>query len=74
MITIAPGVADDFHDLNAFTAAAIKDAFYRPGLMPEQIAENDRIAASAERTAREVQARGTARSSSPRTAPPWPAS
>lgn len=55
MITIAPGAPDDFHDLDAFVAAAIKDAFTRPGLTPEQIAENDRIAASAERTAREVQ-------------------
>jgi putative acetyltransferase len=55
MITIAPGAPDDFHDLNAFVAAAIKDAFYCPGLTEGQIAENDRIAASGERTALEIQ-------------------
>ncbi|WP_395014943.1 GNAT family N-acetyltransferase [Dongia sp.] len=54
MITIAPGQAEDFANLNAFVAAAIKDAFYRPGLTAEEIAENDRIAAIAERTARET--------------------
>jgi ribosomal protein S18 acetylase RimI-like enzyme len=54
MITIAPGTAADFENLNAFVAAAIKDAFYRPGLTPEEIAENDRIVASSERTALET--------------------
>jgi ribosomal protein S18 acetylase RimI-like enzyme len=55
MITVAPGVAADFENLNAFVAAAIKDAFYRPGLTPEQVAENDHIAAIAERTARAIE-------------------
>jgi ribosomal protein S18 acetylase RimI-like enzyme len=54
MITIAPGVPADFENLNAFVAAAIKDAFYRPDLTPEEIAENDRIAAISERTAHET--------------------
>src|SRR5690348_6330924 len=54
MITITPGAAADFENLNAFVAAAIKDAFYRPGLTPEEIAENDRIAAISERTAHET--------------------
>jgi ribosomal protein S18 acetylase RimI-like enzyme len=53
MITITPGTAADFENLNSFVAAAIKDAFYRPELTPEEIAENDRIAAISERTARE---------------------
>jgi ribosomal protein S18 acetylase RimI-like enzyme len=51
---VAPGSADDFHHANAFVAAAIKDAFYRPGLTAEEIAENDRIVSVAERTAREA--------------------
>jgi ribosomal protein S18 acetylase RimI-like enzyme len=54
MITIAPGTPDDFHDLNPFVAAAIADAFYRPVLKPEEIAENARIVSIAERTAREA--------------------
>jgi ribosomal protein S18 acetylase RimI-like enzyme len=52
MIAIAAGTADDFENLNAFVAAAIQDAFYRPDLTPEQIAENDRIVSIAEPTAR----------------------
>lgn len=53
MITIPPrqgfggqvstGAPADFTGLNAFTAAAIRPAFYRPDLTPEQVAENDRI-------------------------------
>src|SRR5689334_11426476 len=54
MLTIAPGTAADFDNLNAFVAAAIRQAFYRPGLTPEEIAENDRIVSIAERTAREA--------------------
>jgi ribosomal protein S18 acetylase RimI-like enzyme len=54
MLTIASGTPDDFHDLNPFVAASIQDAFYRPGLTPEEIAENARIVSIAERTAREA--------------------
>src|SRR5262245_31994256 len=54
MLSIAPGTASDFENLNAFVAAAIQDAFYRPGLTPEEIAENERIVSIAERTARET--------------------
>jgi streptothricin acetyltransferase len=54
MITVAPGAAADFENLNAFVAAAIKDAFYRPDLTADEIAENDRIVAISERTARET--------------------
>jgi len=52
MITIARGAAADFENLNSFVADAIKDAFYRPDLTAEEIAENDRIVSIAERTAR----------------------
>ena len=54
MITVAPGAEADFDSLNAFVAAAIKDAFYRPDLTPEEVAENDRIVSISERTAREA--------------------
>ncbi|MDQ7250646.1 GNAT family N-acetyltransferase [Dongia sedimenti] len=54
MITVAAGTPDDFHDANAFVAAAIRDAFYRPDLTPEQVAENERIVGVAERTACEA--------------------
>lgn len=54
MFTITPGTREDFHDLNRFVADAIKDAFYRPDLTPEEIAENARITGIAERTAREA--------------------
>jgi putative acetyltransferase len=54
MFTIAPGTPDDLHDLNPFVAAAIADAFTRPDLTQEQIAENARIVSIAERTARET--------------------
>jgi ribosomal protein S18 acetylase RimI-like enzyme len=54
MITIAPGTEADFENLNAFVADAIRQAFYRPDLTPEEIAENDRIVSIAERTAREA--------------------
>jgi hypothetical protein len=37
MIAVAAGTPDDFDNLNAFVAAAIKDAFYRPDLTPEEI-------------------------------------
>ncbi len=49
--TLSP---DDFENLNAFVAAAIKDAFTRPDLTSEQVAENDRIVGIAERTACEA--------------------
>jgi ribosomal protein S18 acetylase RimI-like enzyme len=55
MIIVAPGLVADFENLNAFVAAAIKDAFYRPDLTPEQVAENDHIAAIAERTAHAIE-------------------
>jgi GNAT superfamily N-acetyltransferase len=54
MIAVGAGTPDDFDNLNAFVAAAIQDAFYRPGLTAEEIAENDRIVSIAERTAREA--------------------
>jgi len=54
MFGIAPGTAADFENLNAFVAEAIKDAFYRPDLTPEEITENERIVSIAERTAREA--------------------
>jgi hypothetical protein len=54
MITIAPGAAADFDNLNLFVAAAVADAFYRPDLTEEQTAENARIISIAERTARET--------------------
>jgi len=43
MFTIAPGAKADFDNLNAFVAAAIRQAFYRADLTPEEIAENDCI-------------------------------
>jgi ribosomal protein S18 acetylase RimI-like enzyme len=52
MIEIVPGTAPDFENLNAFVADAIRQAFYRPDLTAEEIAENDRIVSIAERTAR----------------------
>jgi len=51
MITVSPGTPEDFADLNAFTAAAIGPAFYRPDLTAEQVAENDRIASIARQVA-----------------------
>jgi ribosomal protein S18 acetylase RimI-like enzyme len=54
MITVAPGAAADFDGLNAFVADAVAEAFYRPDLTPEQVAENARIISIAERTARET--------------------
>jgi ribosomal protein S18 acetylase RimI-like enzyme len=52
MIEIAPGAPADFENLNAFVAEAIRDTFYRPDLTQEEIAENNRIAAISEHTAR----------------------
>lgn len=54
MITVTPGTHDDFHNANEFVAASIREAFYRPDLTAEQIAENARIVSIAERTAREA--------------------
>ncbi len=66
MIAMAAGTPDDFENLNAFVAAAIKDAFTRPDLTSEQVAENDRIVGIAERTACEPWTTSTAPSSSRR--------
>jgi ribosomal protein S18 acetylase RimI-like enzyme len=52
MITIAPGASADLDGLNPFVAASIRDAFDRPDLKPEEIAENDRIVGIAERVGR----------------------
>jgi ribosomal protein S18 acetylase RimI-like enzyme len=54
MITVSPGTPDDFHNANEFVAASIREAFYRPDLTAEQVAENERIISIAERTAREA--------------------
>jgi hypothetical protein len=52
MIAVAPGIEADFENLNSFVAAAIREAFYRPELTPEEIAENDRIVGIVERVGR----------------------
>jgi hypothetical protein len=55
-IEIRPGRAADFADgcadLEAFVAAATRDAFHHPDLTPEQTAENAWIASIAPRTCR----------------------
>jgi hypothetical protein len=52
MIAVAPGIEADFENLNSFVTATIREAFYRPELTPEEIAEHDLIVAIAGRVGR----------------------